>query len=94
MEQQTNWWMIVAIVAILLLLFSATGMMGFRGFCGSGYNYNTYGMMSWIFGNPIGMVFGFLVMILLWGFAIIILIYFIKMILANSNNKNNRRNRK
>ena len=82
MENRTNWWMIVAILAIVLLLFSGSGMMS-SGWCGgrSGYNsYSNYGMMSWMFGNPFGWVFGMLAMIIFWGLAIVILVYFIKMI--------------
>ena len=91
MGKDTNWWMIVAIVAILLLLFSGSGMMGFgRGFggCGLGSNYSRYGsMMSWMFSNPFGWIFGFVAMLLLWGFAIVILVYFIKMITQSTKSE-------
>ena len=95
MENKFNWWMIVAILAIVLLLFSGSGMMGFGGFgCGS-YGYGSSGgMMSWMFGNPFGWVFGMLAMIIMWGLAIIILVYFIRMIngsLKQSQNQNGRR---
>lgn len=81
MENQTNWWMVVAIIAIVLLLFNGFGygMMGWGSYGGYG------GMMSWMFGNPFGWVLGFAMMIILWGLAIVILIYFIKMISGSLN---------
>lgn len=98
MEQKINLWMIVAIVALVLLLFNGSGIMGFGGFgCGSYSSGYSGGMMSWMFGNPIGMIFGFLGMLIGLGVAIIIFIYFIKMItnsLNQPNNLNNKRNKK
>ncbi len=79
MESKTNLWMVVAVIAIVLLLFNGFGygMMG---------GYGSYGgMMSWMFGNPIGWIFGFAVMIIVWGLAIVILVYFIKMISESLN---------
>lgn len=99
MGKEINWWMIVAIVAIVLLFFSGSGMMGFgRGFggCGLGSNYSGYGgMMSWMFSNPFGWIFGFVAMLLLWGFAIVILVYFIKMITQSKKSEpvSNKRRR-
>ncbi len=91
MENKTNWWMVVAILAIVLLLFSGSGMMGFgRGgfgcFGSSGYNYSN-GMMSWMFGNPFGWILGLAMMIILGALAIFILIYFIKMISESLNHQ-------
>ena len=84
MENKTNWWMIIAIISLVLLVFGGSGMMGFGGFgCGDygyGNNYGYGGMMSGVFGNPLGAIFGFFGMIVLWGFAIFIIIYFIKII--------------
>ena len=88
--------MIAAIVAVVLLFFSGFSNFGSfgngSGWCGGG-SYGGYGMMSWMFGNPFGWVFGMLAMVLLWGLAIVILIYFIKMISGSleNNNKTNRR---
>ncbi len=102
MDNKTNWWMVVAIVSLTLLLFSSFGMRGFGGFgCGSyrdGYSYSG-GMMSWMFGNGSNYVFApfmILGMLIAWGVVIVILIYFIKMIngsLKQSQNQNGRRKR-
>ena len=87
MRKETNWWMITAIIAIILLLLGGSGMMGF-GLCGSTNNYGGYGgMMSWMFGNPLGWVFGLLAMIVLWGLVIVILVYFIKMITQSTKSE-------
>ena len=65
-------------------------MMGFGGFgCG---NYRSYGgMMSWMFGNSFGGILGFVAMIILWTLAIVILIYFIKMISRSLNQQKSYR---
>jgi len=96
MSKEINWWMIVAIVAVLLLLFGNLGNSGF-GWCGSsGYNNDRYdGMMSWMFGNSSNYVFGpFMIigMLIAWGIAIVIFIYFIKMITGSLNQSNSKRN--
>ncbi|MEK6847294.1 MAG: hypothetical protein AABY16_03950 [Nanoarchaeota archaeon] len=84
MGNKTNWWMVVAIVAIVLLLFNGFGY----GMMGWGGGYGGYGgMMSWMFGNPFGWVLGFATMIVLWGLAIVILVYFIKMISESLNQR-------
>jgi len=93
MKGNTNWWMVVAIVAIVFLLFSGTGMMG-SGWCGGSSGYLGYGMMSWMFGNPFGWVFGLLAMVLLWGLAIVILVYFIKLISGSLEHNNHRTDRR
>lgn len=96
MENKFNWWIVVAVIAIILLLSNGFGMMG-SGWCGGRTSYGGYsGMMSWMFGNPFGWVFGMLAMVILWGLALVILIYFIKMIsgsLKQSQNQNGRRKR-
>jgi cytochrome b subunit of formate dehydrogenase len=81
MENKTNWWMIIAIVSLVLLLFSGFGMMGFEWFgCGSyGSGYGGYGgMMHGIF-SP----FGFLVMLFSWAVVIVIFILFLRWIKEN-----------
>ncbi|MSS74116.1 hypothetical protein EXS72_00545, partial [Candidatus Pacearchaeota archaeon] len=60
MNKSTNWWMILAVIS-LVLLFSN----GFGGFCGANSgSYGFGGMMSWMFGNSFGWIFGFLTMII------------------------------
>ncbi len=81
MEKRTNWWMVIAIVSITLLLFKGIGY-GWRG-CGSYSGYG--GMMSWMWGNPFGWFLGFAAMIAIWALAIIILIYFIRKIGGSLN---------
>ena len=93
MESKTNWWMIVAVVAIVLLLFNGFGYWVGSGWCGSG-SYGGYGMMSWMFGNPFGWIFGLLAMVLLWGLAIVILVYFIKMISESLNQQKSHKGSK
>jgi len=93
MKGNTNWWMVAAIAAIVLLLFSGTGMMG-SGWCGGRSGYSGYGMMSWMFGNPFGWIFGLLAMVLLWGLAIVILVYFIKMISESLNQQKSHKGSK
>ncbi len=85
MVNKTNWWRITAIILIVLLLFNGFGMMGSEwGGCNFYPNYG--GMMSLMFDNPFGLVFGMLTMILAWGIAIIILIVFIKWIIEALGN--------
>ncbi len=85
MEHKTNWWMVATITFLALLFFNGFGMGGFGGFgCGS-YRNDYGGMMSWMFGNPFGWVLGLVSMIILWALAIVILIYFIKMISGSMN---------
>ena len=88
-NRQTTLIVIIAVVIIAFLSFSRGGF----GFCGGG----GYGvsMMNYMFLNPLGWMFGFLAMIILWGLAIAIIYYFIKMIIQSTKNstKDSRRKR-
>ena len=78
MRNETNWWRIVAIVAITLVLLEWFRMIGFGGgWCGSGNNYGLYGgMMSWMFGS--GRVFMGFLMIVFWTLTILLIVWIIQ----------------
>ena len=58
-KNKVNWWMIIAIIALLLLLFGSFGNSGFG--CGSGY-----GMMGGFYGLSSGFLFMGGFMIIFW----------------------------
>lgn len=97
MSRNFNPWMIVSMVLLVLFLFSGFGMMGFGGFGCLGSSGYGNGMMSWMFGNGSGYVFGpFMIvgMLIAWGVAVVLLVYFIKMILESFNSsQSNSKNR-
>ena len=74
MNNKTNWWMIVAIIAIVLLIFGGSGIMGYNNY----YRYGGMGsMMSWMFSAYPFMGF---FMILFWAVLVLLVIWIVKQI--------------
>ena len=88
MENRINWWMIIAVVALLLLFFGSFGNSGFG--CGLGSN-SGYGMMNSFYGLSSGFWFMGLFMIVFWVLVILLVVWIIRQNQNNSHTNVRRR---
>ena len=84
MNRETNWWMVIAIAAVVLLIFSGFGRFGWCG----GSSYGSYGMMSWMFGSGWGFMGGF--MLVFWILIILFVVWLVKQMQHNGGHSGRR----
>ena len=87
MENRINWWMIIAIVALLLLVFGGFSSSGFG--CGSGY-----GMMSGFYGLSSGFGLMGVFMIIFWALIVLLVVWIVKQLQNQNNPRTNTRRRR
>ena len=88
-----NWWMIIAIVALLLLFFGNFGNSGF----GRGLNGNSnsgYGMMSGFYSLSSGFWFMGGFMIIFWALIVFLVVWIIRQLQNQNNSQKSVRRRR